>query len=112
MQVNHSEITAVRQTVDANTPLPAVVDQLMQVQAQIAVLESLERNLKATLIGSGLKEICGMNGRAVVSHVDAGVTVSWQKVAEKMQAPAEVIQLFSKKRDAYDKVGVFGSLGR
>lgn len=98
----------IRQTVDADLPLPAVVDQLMAVQVQIAQLEALEKNLKATLIKSGLKEICGMSGRAVVSHIDDGVSVSWQKVAKHMQAPAEVIQLFSEKRDAYDKLTVYG----
>ena len=108
MQVNQSEITAIRQTVDANLPLPAVVDELMNVQAQIAVLESLEKNLKARLIGSGLKEVCGMSGRVVISHIEEGVTVEWAKVAKYVQAPAEVIQLFSKKRDSYDKATVYG----
>ena len=108
MQNNQVELNVIRQTVDSNTPLPAVVDQLMAVQVQIAQLEALEKNLKASLIKSGLKEICGMNGRAVVSHIDAGVTVSWQKVAKHMQAPAEVVHLFSEKRDAYDKLTVYG----
>ena len=108
MQVNQSELAAVRQTIDSDTPLPAVVDQLMAVQTQIAVLEALEKNLKATLIKSGQREICGLNGRAVVSHIDAGVTVSWQKVAKHLQAPAEVVALFSEKRDAYDKLTVYG----
>lgn len=108
MQVNQSEILALRQTVSDNLPLPAVVDELAQVQTMIAQLEALEANLKARLVKSGLKEVCGMNCRAVVSHIDEGVTVSWQKVAKHMQAPAEVIQLFSSKKDAYDKVTVYG----
>ena len=108
MQVNRQEVQAIRQTVDSNTPLPQVVDELMEIQTQIAVLEARERNLKAKLISSGLKEICGMNGRVIVSHVDASVTVSWQKVAKHMQAPAEVIQLFSEKKDAYNRVSVYG----
>ena len=108
MQVNQTELSAIRQTVDSNLPLPAVVDELMNVQAQIAVLESLEANLKARLIGSGLKEVCGMNGRVVISNIAAGTTVEWAKVAKYLNASAEVIQLFSKKRDAYDKASVFG----
>jgi hypothetical protein len=108
MQVNRQEISALRQTVDANTPLPQVVDELMDVQTQIAVLEAREHNLKAALIKSGLKEICGMNGRAVVSHIDASVTVSWSKVAKYMKASAEVIQLFSEKKEAYSKLTVYG----
>ena len=105
MQVQSNTI---RQTVAADLPLPAVVDSLMEVQAQIAVLEALEANLKARLIASGLKEVCGMSGRVVISHVDAGVTVEWAKVAKYLNASAEVIQLFSKQRDGYDRCSVFG----
>ena len=101
-------IPAVRQTVDADTPLPAIVDALADVQTAIASLEALEKNLKAQIIASGLPEVCGTNVRARVSHIDAGVTISWQKVAEYVKAPAEVIQLFAKKREAYDKVALYG----
>jgi hypothetical protein len=108
MKTNNQQVKITRQTVDSDTPLPQVVDELMEIQTRIAVLEAKERNLKAKLINSGLKEICGMNGRAVVSHVDASVTVSWQKVAKHMQVPAEVIQLFSEKKDGYSRVSVYG----
>ena len=108
MQANQQELVAIRQTVDAGTPLPQLVDDLTALEVEIAVLEAKAKNIKAALIKSGLKEICGSQTRAVVSHIDAGVSISWQKVAEYVQAPAEVVQLFAKKRDAYDKVALYG----
>lgn len=105
MQVQ-SNTFVIRQTSDL--PLPAMVDQLAELQAQIAVLEALEKNLKAALIRSGLTEVCGMTSRAVVTHVPEGVSVSWQKVANFMEVPQSVIDKFSAKRDPYDKVTLYG----
>ena len=101
-------VTAIRQTVSADIPLPAVVDQLADVQTAIAVLANLEANLKATLIRSGLTEICGTNIRAKVIHINESKTVAWKDVATYLKAPAEVIELFSSKKDPYDKVQLYG----
>ena len=57
-----------RQTIKPDTPLPEIVDRLAKVQTAIAVLESLEKNLKAALISTGLQEVCGLNVRAVISR--------------------------------------------
>lgn len=108
MQTNAQEVQAVRQTVDANTPLPAVVDQLTAVQVQIAVLEALEKNLKATLVASGLKEICGSTTRVVISTSKPGVTVSYKALAESFKPTADEIALFSTPKDAVTTVRVYG----
>ncbi len=86
MQVNQSELTAVRQTADRGTPLPAIVDQLTAVQVQIAVLEALERNLKADLIASGLHEV----------------------LAQSFKPTPEEVLLFSSKKDPVTSVRLYG----
>lgn len=101
-------VTAIRQTVSPDLPLPAVVDQLTDVQVAIAVLTNLADNLKATLIASGLKEVCGSQTRAVISRVAEGTTVSWKELAESFQPSAEERALFSKKKEAYSSVSVKG----
>ncbi len=108
MQVNQSELTAVRQTADRDTPLPAIVDQLTQVQVQIAVLEALERNLKADLIASGLKEVCGSTTRAVISTTQEGVTVAWKDLAMYFVPSAGQIARFSSKKDPVTSVRLYG----
>jgi len=101
-------VTALRQTVSPDLSLPAVVDQLTDVQVAIAVLESLEANLKATLAASGLDEVCGTNTRAVISRVAAGVTVEWSALAKSFGPSDEELAKFSKKREAQVRVAVKG----
>ena len=108
MQTTAQEVQAIRQTIDANTPLPAVVDQLTAVQVQIAVLEALEKNLKATLIASGLKEVCGTSTRVVISTSKPGVTVSWKALAESLNLPADQIAEFSTPKDPVTTCRVYG----
>ena len=101
-------VTSLRQTVDLDLPLPAVVDQLADVQTAIAVLTNLADNLKAQLIKSGLREICGSQVRANVINVAEGTTVEWKKLAESFSPTPEEQAAFSKKRDAYTKVEIRG----
>ena len=101
-------VTALRQTVPADQPLPAVVDQLTDVQVAIAVLESLEGNLKAALIASGLSEVCGTKTRAVISVSKASVTVSWQAVAKALNPSDELIAKNSKPKDPVTSVKLYG----
>jgi hypothetical protein len=101
-------VTALRQTVPSDQPLPAVVDQLTDVQVAIAVLENLEANLKATLVKSGLKEICGSKTRAVVSVTAAGVTVSWSAVAKALNPSDELLAKHSKVKDPVTSVKLYG----
>ena len=101
-------VSSLRQTVDLDLPLPAVVDQLVDVQTAIAVLESLEANLKATLIKSGLKEVCGSQVRANVITVADGTTVEWKKLAESFKPSESELAQFTKKRDGYTKVELRG----
>lgn len=107
MQLNTITQT-IRQTVDPSTPLPAVVDELVEVQTAIAVLEALEANLKATLVASGLKEVCGSTTRAVISTTKAGVTTSWKQVAEYFSPTDEDIARFSTKKDPVTSVRIYG----
>ena len=101
-------VTALRQTVPANQPLPAVVDQLTDVQVAIAVLENLEANLKAALIKSGLKEVCGTKTRAVISTTAASVTISWSAVAKALNPSDELIAKNSKPKDPVTSVKLYG----
>ena len=101
-------VTSLRQTVDLDLPLPAVVDQLADVQTAIAVLENLESNLKAQLVASGLKEICGSNVRATVSRIAEGTTVEWKALAESFKPTPEELATFSKKREAQVRVALKG----
>lgn len=101
-------VSTLRQTVSVDMPLPAIVDQLADVQVAIAVLENLANNLKATLISSGLKEICGTQVRANVVQVKEGVTVEWKRLAESFSPSAAEIAAHSKKRDGYTKVELRG----
>lgn len=101
-------VTALRQTVPTDLPLPAVVDQLTDVQVAIAVLENLEANLKAKLVESGLKEICGSKTRAVISTTKAGVTVSWSQVAKALNPSEELLAKFSTVKDASTSVRLYG----
>ena len=101
-------VTTLRQTVDADLPLPAVVDQLTDVQVAIAVLESLEANLKAQLVASGLTEVCGSKTRAVISTTKASVTVSWSAVAKALNPSDELIAANSKAKDPVTSVKLYG----
>lgn len=101
-------VSALRQTVPADQALPAVVDQLTDVQVAIAVLEALEANLKAQLIASGLSEICGTNTRAVISTTKASVTVSWQAVAKALNPSDALIAANSKSKAPVTSVKLFG----
>ena len=101
-------VAPVRQTVDVGTPLPAVVDQLADVQTAIAVLEALEANLKAELVKSGLTEICGSQVRAVISTTKASVTVSWSAVAKALNPSEELLAKHSKAKDPVTSVRLCG----
>lgn len=101
-------VAPIRQTVDVGTPLPAVVDQLADVQAAIAVLENLEANLKAELIKSGLSEICGSQVRAVVSTSKASVTVSWKALAESFKPSPEIVAQYATEKDPVTSVRLYG----
>ena len=97
-----------RQTADVGAGLPQLVDDLTAVQVEIAVLEAREANLKAALIASGLKEICGSKTRAVVSVTKASVTVAWKAVAEALNPPPELLAKHSKPKDPVTSVTVRG----
>jgi hypothetical protein len=101
-------VTALRQTVPADQSLPAVVDQLTDVQVAIAVLENLEANLKSQLVESGLAEVCGTNTRAVISSTKASVTVSWQAVAKALNPSDELVAKNSKPKAPVTSVKLYG----
>ena len=101
-------IPAVRQTVDADTPLPAIVDALADVQTAIATLEALEKNLKAQLIGSGLTEICGSQVRAKICEVQATITTDYRSLCDYLKPDAATVALFGKKKAGYTAVKLYG----
>ena len=107
-QITPAVVPLVRQTVDSDTPLPAVVDALADVQTAIATLEALEANLKAALIRSGQTEVCGSSVRAVISHISNSTTVEWKKLAESLNPSSDLVERFSKFKAGYDKVSLYG----
>jgi hypothetical protein len=103
-----TELNAVRQTVDAATPLPAIVDELAEVQTLIAVLEAREKNLKAALIASGLSEVCGSQVRARISEVSATITTDYRSLCDYLKPDAATVALFGKKKAGYTAVKLYG----
>lgn len=101
-------LPAVRQTVDADTPLPAIVDALADVQTAIATLEALEANLKAALVRSGLTEVCGSQVRAKISTIADGYTVEWSKLAKSFNPTQDQIDACSKFKAGYTAVKLYG----
>lgn len=108
LSITETVIPAVRQTVDADTPLPAIVDALADVQTAIATLEALEGNLKAALIRSGLTEVCGSQVRAVVSHVGPTITTDYRSLVDYLKPAPEVFALFGKTKKGYAAVKLYG----
>ena len=90
------------------TPLPMLVDQLTSVQVAIAQLEALEKDLKKSLIESGLKEVCGTSTRVVISTSKASVTVAWKDVAQALSPSAELVAAHSTPKDPVTSVRVYG----
>lgn len=88
--------------------LPEAVDALTAVQVEIAVLEAREAELKAGLIKTGLKEVCGSKTRVVISTSKPGVSVAWKAVAEAMSPPASLVAANSSPKDAVTSVRVYG----
>ncbi len=108
LSITETVIPAIRQTVDAATPLPAIVDSLADVQTAIASLEALEKNLKAQLIASGLDEICGSQVRAKISEVSATMTTDYRSLCEYLKPDAATVALFGKKKAGYTTVKLYG----
>ena len=88
--------------------LPALVDELTELNTQIAVLVSRQDAIKADLAKTGLNEICGSVTRAVISRVAASQTTSWKDLAMSFKPTAEEIAPYLKTKDAYVRVEVKG----
>ena len=97
-----------RQIIKPDTPLPEIVDRLAKVQTAIAVLESLEKNLKAALISTGLQEVCGLNVRAVISRINSSVTIDYRGVVQSMNVPPALLKQYEKEKPGYNVVRLFG----
>jgi hypothetical protein len=77
------------------TRLNAMVDKLGALQAQIAGLRSIERELKDNLIASGFTEFDGDLFRATVAETSRN-TVAWKKIATDLGASAQKIRANTK----------------
>ena len=110
LSITETVIPAVRQTVDADTPLPALVDSLADVQTAIATLEALEKNLKAQLIASGLDEICGSNVRARIVQVADSVSFDFKGFVEgeNILIDKATFDRYMKVRKGTTSVRLFG----
>jgi ethanolamine ammonia-lyase large subunit len=87
--------------------LPALVDELTDLSTQIAALTARADEIKATLVKTGLNEVCGLNTRAVISTVADGVTTDY-KAAITALLPNADLTAFAKKRSGYTKVEIKG----
>lgn len=88
--------------------LPALVDELTELNTQVAVLVARQDAIKATLASTGLSEVCGSVTRAVISHIGASTTVSWKDLAMSFKPTPDEMLPFQKTKDAYVRVEVKG----
>ena len=68
-----------------------IVDQLLSVKAQLAELESRERELKDCLIATGEASIEGVLARASVSYCAGREKIDWQSIAQKFNPSRQLI---------------------
>ena len=108
LSITQTVLPVIRQTVDNDTPLPAVVDALADVQTAIASLEALEKNLKSQLIRSGLSEVCGSSVRAVVTQIAPSQTIDYHALCDFLHPDAETVLKFAKAKAGYTKVSLYG----
>ena len=88
--------------------LPALVDELTELNTQIAVHVSRQDAIKATLASTGLSEVCGSNTRVVISRVAASQTTAWKDLAMSFKPTEAEIAPYLKTKDAYVRVEVKG----
>jgi len=88
--------------------LPYLVDELTDLNTQIAVLTARADQIKLDLGKTGLTEVCGSVTRAVISYVAASTTVAWKDLAISFKPTQEEVALFSKDKAAYVRVEVKG----
>ena len=88
--------------------LPAMVDELTELNTQIAVLTARADKIKADLAATGLDEVCGSNTRAVISRVDECYRADWKAVAGFYKPTAEVVSKFQIKVAASVRISVKG----
>ena len=92
---------------DINT-LPALVDELTELNTQIAVLTARADEIKRDLAKTKLTEVCGTVTRAVISYIDAGYSTSWKDLALSFKPSDEEIKLFQVEREAQVRVSIKG----
>lgn len=68
-----------------------LVDQLLSVKAQLAELETREREIKDCLVATGEKTIEGMLARASVSYCQGREKIDWQTIAERFNPSRQLI---------------------
>jgi hypothetical protein len=88
--------------------LPALVDELTELNTQIAVLTARADKIKADLASTGLNEVCGSVTRAVISRVAEHYRDDWKSIAGYYNPTPEVIGLFQTKVEAQTRVSVKG----
>lgn len=91
----------------------AIVDQLAVVNAQIKALQDEADALKAELVDRGAGVYQSDTYKAVVSEVDASVSVNYKQVAEYLagkvsaQVYESAVKKASKPKAGYFKVSVY-----
>lgn len=84
--------------------LPATVDELALVNAQIAELETRATELKTTLETCGQEVIVGTLHKATVVTVKDGVTTDWKAACVAAKVKQAILDKCQKKRAGYVSV--------
>lgn len=91
-----------------------IADELGHIQAQLADLKVIEKNLKDQLIRRGQHAIEGRYFRAIVSHVDATSSIDWRAAFEALvpKTRADLAGDYRRDRAAYTCVSVKARTGQ
>lgn len=88
--------------------LPGLVDELTELNTQIAVLTARADQIKSDLASTGLDEVCGSLTRAVISRVAETSRPDWKSVAGYYCPTDDVIAMFQTKVAASVRISVKG----
>jgi tRNA(Phe) wybutosine-synthesizing methylase Tyw3 len=91
--------------------LAAAVDRLALIKAQMAQLSAEEKQLKESLIASGLDAIDGTAHRAAVSHCAGRVSIDWETIAAKFSPSRQLIAAHTSTGAPYTVVRVSARKG-
>lgn len=88
--------------------LPVLVDELTEINTQLAVLTARADQIKKDLSETGLDEICGSVTRAVISRIDESSRTDWKAFASKFEPTPEELAAYQTKVAASVRISIKG----